>query len=423
MHVRVNVERLTKRLREFAACGADPAGGITRPFGSKADLEVREAFRREASAAGLEYRVDAAGNQWAVWAGQMAWARAIAVGSHLDTVPHGGAYDGAAGVLMSLEAVQSLKAAGYCNRHPLAVVAFTGEEPNPFGLSTLGSRLYTGRLDGPSLSGRTDPDGLSLQDALRRVGGDLFGCAALNPEELAAFIEPHVEQSGRLAAAGLPVGVVSRITGIYRDAFVLTGEQNHSGTTPLNDRRDALTAFGHAIVALDALLRKAWPEWMVGTIGHVRVYPNAINIVPSVVEFTVELRSTDAGQLQQCARRYRTWMREVMERQGIATSVENLLDQAPQPLSSTIQNVLREAGRARQLDPPVIPSWAGHDATHLARRVPTGMLFIRSLGGKSHCPDEESRLDDLALGTQILADALMTLDERLEEVTAHANTL
>ncbi len=414
----ISSQRLIQRIVNLAAIGQDPAGGITRPFGSDADLRARRAFQAEVEKAGLAYHVDAAGNQWAVLAGADAFAKMIAVGSHLDTVPHGGAYDGSAGVLMALEAIQSLSVAGYRSRHPLAVVAFTGEEPNPFGLSTLGSRLFTGRLEGQDLLDYTDGDGRSLQDALKRVGGDLSQCNTLNPDRIAAFIEPHVEQSGRLDELGLPVAVVDQITGIYRDQVTLTGEQNHAGTTPLAKRRDALNAFGRAVVGMDAMLRDVWPEWMVGTIGQVRVYPNAVNIVPSEVTFTVELRSTNMAQLQRGAERYREHLTDELERWGIAVTIRNLLNQAPQPLSSAIQKVLVDSARARHVKPPVLSSWAGHDATHIARRVPAGMLFVRSLGGKSHCPDEESRPADLALAAEIIYDALIVLDQSLEEVLA-----
>ncbi|NMP24534.1 hydantoinase/carbamoylase family amidase [Sulfobacillus harzensis] len=419
----ISSERLMQRIVEFAAIGRDPGGGITRPFGSDADFEARTAFHREVIEAGLEYQVDAAGNQWGRMPGHEASAKTIAAGSHLDTVPHGGAYDGAAGVLMSLEVLQSLAARGYRNRHPLAVVAFTGEEPNPFGLSTLGSRLYTGRLGSAQLMTHTSDNGRLLTEALRRVGGDLANCDSLDPDEIGAFIEPHIEQSGRLDAADLPIGVVDRITGIYRDHITLTGEQNHAGTTVLAHRRDALHAFSHAVLALNALLREPWPHWMVGTVGQVHVYPNAVNIVPSQVVFTVEIRSTDVDQLQHAAERYRQRLEQAMTSLSIAVTIRNILNQAPQPLSADLQRILVNAAQSRGVAPPILNSWAGHDATHMARRVPTGMLFIRSLAGKSHCPDEASRAPDLAMGAEILHDALIALDQTLEEVVTGVKAL
>lgn len=422
MSASIRAERLMRRINEFREIGKDPGGGLTRPFGSEADLEARSAFRRAVLEAHLEYQVDAAGNQWGYLPGRETSAKTIAAGSHLDTVSHGGAYDGTAGVLMSLEVLESLAARSYQSRHSFAVVAFTGEEPNPFGLSTLGSRLYTGRLIGTDLMSHTSEDGRALTEALERVGGDLSRCQSLNPENLAAFIEPHIEQSGRLDGADLPIAVVDRITGIYRDRITLTGEQNHAGTTLLADRRDALYGFGRAVVAFNRLLRESWPHWMVGTVGQIRVYPNAVNIVPSEVVFTVEIRSTDLDQLQEAGKRYRQRVELEMQALRIDITVSNLLNQAPEPLSLAVQSILIDVARSHHVDPPIYNSWAGHDATHLARKVPTGMLFIRSLGGKSHCPDEASRPADLVLGAEILHDALVTLDQTLE-VTTHAATV
>lgn len=412
----INPERLQYRLTQFAAIGADPAGGITRPFGSEADRLARVAFCQEVNAAGLNYRVDAAGNQWAILPGTDPQAKLIVAGSHLDTVPHGGAYDGIGGVLVSLEAIQTIKQQGYSNRHPLAVIAFTGEEPNPFGLSTLGSRLYTARLTARALVNRVSATGETLQDALQRVGGDLARCDTLTPSEVAVFIEPHVEQSGRLDDANLPIGVVDCITGIYRDRVTLMGEQNHAGTTRIVDRKDAVEAFADAVSLLETLLQEPWPEWMVGTIGQVQVYPNAINIVPSRVDFIVELRSTDVEQLHACAKRYHQQLAVRMAQRHIVLSVDNVLDQAPEVLSPTVSNLLEQQVRTHHLTPLTVASWAGHDATHMARVVPTGMLFIRSIHGKSHCPDEYSRLEDLVVAADILHDTLKHLDQVLEEV-------
>ncbi len=419
----INDGRLQQRLTYFSTIGADPAGGISRPFGSAADVQARQALRQEIEAASLTYRVDAAGNQWGILPGSDPQSKLIVAGSHLDTVPHGGAYDGIGGVLIALEAIQTIQQSGYANRHPLAVVAFTGEEPNPFGLSTLGSRLYTGRLQAQALLEHTSSSGERLQEALARVGGDLTQCQTLNPAEVACYIEPHVEQSGRLDEADLPIGVVDRITGIYRDHITLVGEQNHAGTTPLTHRKDALEAFADAALLVEDLLHQSWPEWIVGTIGQVSVYPNAINIVPSRVDFIVEWRSTDQAQLHRCAQRYRDAVSAHMQTRHITLSIDNVLDQAPETLAVPLRRFLQQQVHRHQPSHLTLSSWAGHDATHMARMVPTGMLFIRSIHGKSHCPDEFSRSEDLALGANILCDAIEQLDNVFEEVMANAASL
>ncbi|AEW03656.1 amidase, hydantoinase/carbamoylase family [Sulfobacillus acidophilus DSM 10332] len=417
MTAQIHPERLRRRLKTLGAIGRDPSGGITRPFGSAADGEARRWFFAEAADAGLTVTVDAAGNQWAVWPGT-AGEKTIAAGSHLDTVPQGGMYDGAAGVILALEAIETLKEAGYRPHHPLAVVAFTGEEPNPFGLSTLGSRLLTGKLKAAALKNVTDPAGRTLAEALREVGGDLDSADHLTPDFLAAFIEPHVEQSGRLDQAGLPLGLVDVITGIHRDRIVFQGEQNHAGTTRPEDRRDALMAFGEAVTAFEALLG----DGVIGTIGQAAIFPNAINIVPSRVEYVAEMRSVDENRLAERVQEHRERLTRLALRRGVTVHVTNVLNQAPRALHPDIHRLLVDRLVYRQIPVTTLSSLAGHDATHLADVVPTGMLFIRSLGGKSHCPEESSRLEDLALGAQVLADALLVLDREIRRLS-HAQTL
>ncbi|MCY0863621.1 MAG: Zn-dependent hydrolase [Sulfobacillus sp.] len=416
----IDAERLARHLEVLGSIGQEADGGITRPFGSVADEEARRWFENTAKQAGLVYRVDPAGNQWASLPGA-ANARTIAVGSHLDSVPHGGRYDGAAGVVLALEALQTLRQKGYSPQHTLAVVAFTGEEPNPFGLSTLGSRLLTGRLDPRALEDVTDPAGRRLDEALRRVGGDLTRCNTLNPAFLAAFIEPHIEQSGRLDDANRPLGVVNRITGIYRDRVRIIGEQNHAGTTHPRDRRDALLAFGEAVGVFERLMDTEEP-WVVGTIGHAEIYPNAVNIVPSRVEYVAELRSVDLFRLKTRAMSYREQLERLAAHRRITVEIENLLDQPPRDLHPAIRRLLEEALDRRQVPVMTLPSLAGHDATHLAAWVPTGMLFIRSLGGKSHCPEEASRLDDLALAADVLMEVWPVLDHEMRR-NPHGYTL
>lgn len=416
----INRERLEHNLQHLAQIGADATGGITRPFGSEADRTARSWLAQWIQEAHFDYEVDGAGNQWGRWWGSDPNAPEFIVGSHLDTVPHGGAFDGAGGVLLSLEALQAIFEAGYRPRHTLALVALTGEEPNPFGLSTLGSRLITGKLQADTLMGQTGESGQSLQEALLAVGGDLTRLQPIHPERIAAFIEPHVEQSGRLDQAQWPLGVVDRITGIYRDKITLIGEQNHSGTTPLAQRKDALQAFGEAVRDWETLLNQAWPHWMVGTIGQVGVYPNAINIVPSRVDFVIELRCLDMGQLHEAVAHYHDRLQHTMKKRGIKVTVAPLLDQAPADMSSRIRDILVEQTLRISGHAPLLSSWAGHDATHFSRVVPTGMLFIRSVGGKSHCPQEYSHLDDLTLGAEVIASTLKRLDG---EVTSHVSPL
>ncbi len=412
MHQRINGMRLGQRIDSLSAIGRDPTGGITRPFGSNAERQAREWFKQEAvQDVGLTWRVDAAANMWAIHPGQEDLPM-VAAGSHLDTVPHGGALDGAAGVLMALEAIQSLKENGYPNRHPLAVLVFTAEEPNPFELSTLGSRLLTGRLAADQLMEVTDGRGTSLADALERVGGNLTACGQLNPHVLSAFIEPHIEQGARLDRVGQPLSAVQGITAIYRDRVTILGEQNHGGTTRLVDRHDALLAFADAARQFEELL--AAQDGVVGTIGQADVYPNAINIVPSRVHFVMEMRSPDREVLHQRVDVYHRLLQQLSVERGVAVTIAPILDQPPSTLDAGIREVIEGLLTLHGVPTESLYSLAGHDATHMARVLPSGMLFVRSIGGKSHCADEASHPEDLVLGAEVLAEALVALDQTLQ---------
>ncbi|MDA8193376.1 MAG: hydantoinase/carbamoylase family amidase [Thermaerobacter sp.] len=306
-------------------------------------------------------------------------------------------------MILALEVIQALSEGGYRNRHPWAVAVFTGEEPNPFGLSTLGSRLLTGVL---SLD--TVRNTAGLPEALAAAGGDVEGLAALAPD-LAAFIEPHIEQGPRLDEAGVPLAVVEGITGIHRDRITLSVEQNHAGTTPMARRRDAVAAFSEAAMLFEKrLLSPGFP--LVGTIGQVTVYPNAVNVVPGLVEFVAEMRSPDTERLRQAAARYRQELQALAGRRRISATVANLLDQPASQMDPGIRQVLAAVLDRRGVPYQTLYSLAGHDATHLSRVVPTGMLFVRSRQGKSHCPDEWSAPEDIRLAAETLAEAWIQLD-------------
>ncbi|PSR24905.1 N-carbamoyl-L-amino-acid hydrolase [Sulfobacillus thermosulfidooxidans DSM 9293] len=398
--------RLQRRLDALAAIGRDDTGGITRPFGSAAERAARQWFLGEAEKAGLVTRTDPAGNLWALFPG--ASLDIVAVGSHLDTVVHGGAYDGALGVLLGLEALQTLQEEGYRPHHTLAVLALTGEEPNPFRLSTLGSRLLTGILSWDTVLEVTDETGYSVREALHQAGAPALHDPGVHMPHLKGFFEPHIEQGPRLHEAGLPVGVVSTITGITRQLITLTGEQNHAGTTPYVARRDAVQGFAQAMVLFQELSQQ-FVDRAVGTVGYVRVFPNSINIVPSRVEFMVEWRAPQLEILAEVTSTFWQRLQALGSRLHLSLTREIILDQAPSPMDEAVQALLHGVIEEMGVPHPTMVSWAGHDAAHLAKRVPTGMLFVRS-NGYSHCPDESANTEDIMLAAEIVRRALMRWD-------------
>ncbi len=407
MHEVLFEERLLARLDTAQSIGRDPAGGITRPFGSVAEREIRQWFLAEAEAAGLGTRRDGAGNLWALYPG--AHEDILAAGSHLDTVSHGGAYDGALGVLMALEAVQTLKDSGYQPQHTLAVLVLTGEEPNGFRLSTLGSRLLTGVLHLDDIREITDDTGYSVWQALADAGATLDSTDLLPHFPLKGFVEPHIEQGPRLQEMGQPLAAVTRITGIVRHRIVITGEANHAGTTPWPQRRDAVQGFAQIMTVFKALI-DCHLDQVTGTVGYVKVYPNAVNIIPASVEFIVEWRSPDQTILTTVSEEYWAKVQKLAKQWSLGTARQVILNQSPSPMDSAVQQLLQQTITKEGLKPIALESWAGHDAAHLAGLVPTGMLFIRS-NGKSHCPDEDCHPQDIILGSRVLTAFLRQWDQ------------
>ncbi|MDU4959204.1 MAG: Zn-dependent hydrolase [Sporomusaceae bacterium] len=413
----VNIMRIQARLQALAAIGRNAGGGIDRSFGSAADLAARKHLATLlTNEVGAAVSVDPAANIWAK-INEQSPLPAIVAGSHHDTVPNGGMYDGALGVILAIEVLQAVKEACWPLRHPLAMVSFTAEEPNPFNLSTLGSRLATGKLTAAQLAGAEDPlQKLSLDEALTRAGGSLGNLAAarLQPGKLAAFLECHIEQGQRLDKRCLPLAAVSHITGIYRETVTVCGEANHAGTTLMPDRRDALSAAAAFCLALEQVLRTIDREDVVGTIGRLQIYPNAVNIIPGEVSLTLEIRTPGPAVLEAVLDRLDGAVAVIEAERSVRIQRQVLLDQAAVKLDETVIAAI-DGELAAAAEPYLtLTSMAGHDATHLADVTKSGMLFVRSLNGKSHCPDEDSRLEDIEKAGNILLKTMLRLDKELD---------
>lgn len=374
---------------------------------------ARERLMADWRAMGLEVRCDAAANLL----GQLPARRpapAIWVGSHLDTVPHGGMFDGALGVLAATEALRCLVEGGYRPQHPLAAVNFTAEEPGAFRRSTIGSRAVAGRLD-PSELDSVGPDGRRLADALRELGGDptRIESARLRAGELAAYLELHVEQGRVLFDAGVPLGVVTRITGIRRLHCAFAGEANHAGTTRMRERRDALAGAAELVTAVERAALQAG-EPAVATVGQVHVWPNTANVVAGRAEVVVELRSPDDDRLEALTERVTAEARAVATRRGLGLEIRRVADTPPVAMDAGIRQVLLRAAEAQGCPVLELPSMAGHDAAQVAFVAPAGMLFVASREGRSHSPQEWSEPEAVGAAAQVLLDALVELDATLE---------
>ncbi|XEC96182.1 Zn-dependent hydrolase [Paenibacillus tarimensis] len=410
--LRIRPDRLQERLKTLGAFGRNERGGLDRTTFTPSELMARHWLREECRALGLEVRVDAAANIWARRPGTDPALPVVALGSHIDTVPNGGMYDGALGVIIALEIMSVLEDRGVDTRHPLELVSFSAEEPNPFGLSTFGSRAAAGKLSTPDLAGVCDSNGQLLADALRLAGGDAerLGLAKRDPQELAAFLEVHIEQGKRMLERSVPVGIVTSITGIYREEVTVYGQPNHAGTTLMKDRSDALAAASEMILALESVCRNHPSDETVGTAGRIFTEPNAANIIPGKATFTLEVRGKSGTEIREVTGMWQERMKKMLQSRQVHVERRVLLDQAPQPMDAAIIKLFKETADHLGYDTMQLGSMAGHDAVHLATITKAGMLFVPSIGGKSHCPEEESRIEDIEKAAEIMLHTILALD-------------
>jgi len=416
--VRVNRNRLETNLQALAVYGHNgPSKGITRPFGSQADKEAR-AWLSTLWSRHLELQVhtDPIANLWVTIEGKENLP-AIVVGSHHDTVTNGGMYDGAMGVLLATEVLQTIQEHGIQLRHPLKAVSFSGEEPNSFNVSTLGSKVATGKLSTEDLFEKRDNKGTVLfRETLHELGGDvgLLTNAIITNQEIGAFLECHIEQGKKLESKGLSLGVVTKIIGIYREKIIVIGEANHAGTTLMHHRYDALTAASELLLVAEKAIVACKSDEVVGTVGYLQVEPNSTNIIPGQVEFILEIRAVDSPYKERIIKEITKGFNEVAARRKVEVQREVILDQAPKPMNAELMQALEHG--ANQIGEQVarLISMAGHDAANVSDVTRSAMLFVSSVNGKSHCPDEFSRIEDIAKAGNALLEAVLYLDRKLD---------
>jgi N-carbamoyl-L-amino-acid hydrolase len=403
--------RIRDEIEALARIVSPSAAGYTRISFSPEDIEARDRVMRAMEAAGLSVRVDAAGNIMGRMDGATD-APPILAGSHIDTVEGGGMFDGVAGVVAAIEAAGRLKAARARLAHPLEVVVFTAEEPSPFGISTIGSRAMAGKLR-PDRMALADKSGRRLGEAIARLGGDpdRIGEAARPTGGIRAYLELHIEQGPRLAAAGVPVGVVTGIAGIRRGTVRVSGRADHAGTMPMGSRKDALAAASEAVLALEAVCESSGGE-VVGTVGRIEAYPNALNVVPGSVTMGMEMRGLDEGRLDAAADAFREAVGRIEARRGVVVEFTIGVSSISIRFPEDLVNILEAACAALGVPCMKLASWAGHDANHLAEVAPAVMLFVPSEGGRSHCAEERTDFDDIATGAEVLAAAIREIDGR-----------
>ncbi|MFF6995542.1 allantoate amidohydrolase [Streptomyces sp. NPDC008313] len=387
------------------------SGGYRRYAWTAADTDCRAWFRAQAESRGLTYEVDRNGNQWA-WLGDPEAGDAVVTGSHLDSVPDGGAFDGPLGVVSSFAALDELRARDARLDKPLAVVNFGDEEGARFGLACVGSRLTAGRLTTEQAHRLTDADGITLPRAMEAAGYDPDAIGP-DPERLArigAFVELHVEQGRALDLSGDPVGVASAIWPHGRWRFDFRGEANHAGTTRLVDRRDPMLPYAETVLAAR---REARLAGAVATFGKIAVEPNGVNAIPSLVRGWLDSRAADQTTLDTVVGGVEKAAREYAEAHGVDLDVVRESFTPVVEFDHALRDELaRVLGTDTGLTVPVLGTGAGHDAGILSGTIPTAMLFVRNPTGVSHSPAEYAAEDDCAAGVTALADVLEGLISR-----------
>lgn len=399
--------------RDLLPIGRHPdSGGYRRFAWTGADAECRAWFEEQARDRGLTHEVDRNGNQWA-WLGDPRQGDAVVTGSHLDSVPDGGAFDGPLGVVSSFAALDELRARGARFDKPIGIVNFGDEEGARFGLACVGSRLSSGQLTVEQAHRLTDGDGVTLPQAMEAAGYDPEGIGA-DPERLArigAFVELHVEQGRALDLSGDAVGIASAIWPHGRWRFDFRGEANHAGTTRLVDRRDPMLSYAETVLAAR---REARLAGAVATFGKISVEPNGVNAIPSLVRGWLDSRAEDQETLDTVVGAIEEAARDYAQLHGVELDVVRESFTPVVEFEHALRDELaRILGRgAAELKVPVLGTGAGHDAGILSGHVPTAMLFVRNPTGVSHSPAEHAAEDDCLAGVTALADVLEGLARR-----------
>jgi allantoate deiminase len=399
-------DQLSSYVATLAQYGRNARGGIDRPVYSPAWAEARRQVATWMEELGLAVRSDAVGNLFGRLEGDE--PAVVLTGSHLDTVPNGGPLDGALGIHAALTAVGALARTLGRPRRTLEVVAICEEEGAAFPCGFWGARAMIGAIAPGEADAIAADDGRTIGRAMREQGFDPARIPEAHRTDLTAFLELHIEQGRIMADAGVPVGVVSTITGQDRGRVVVRGRPDHAGTTPMDLRRDAYLGAAEMALGIAALAERIGRP-AVATVGHVRLEPGAINVVPGQVTFTFDARHPDPARQVELLDGIRAICRDVAERRGLGHDWLPATHHPPQPLEPALRDLLARC--AEDLAVPRMPmiSGAGHDSQVIARAVPTAMLFVPSLEGRSHRPDEWTPVDQILPGVRVLAEALRRL--------------
>jgi N-carbamoyl-L-amino-acid hydrolase len=405
--LRINGARLNEHLKALSEFGKNPQGGVSRVAYSEADRQGREYVMGLMRAAKLNVSVDAAGNI----IGRRSAANnddslpPILFGSHIDSVPEGGNYDGDVGSLGAIEVAQTLAENNVMTRHPLEVVIFQNEEGGLIGSRAMDGELGEKELDLVSRSGKT------IREGIKFIGGDPTKLSTVKRSKgsIKAYLELHIEQGGTLEAEKIDIGIVEGIVGINWWDVTIEGFANHAGTTAMNNRQDALLAGAKFIEAINRVVTSV-PGRQVGTVGRIQALPGAPNVIPGKVVLSLELRDLDARKIDMLYQKIRAEADQIAQSSRVTFDFKQINVNIPAPTDTRIRAIIDSSAKELGLSTKVLPSGAGHDAQDMARLCPVGMIFIPSIGGISHSPKEFSTPKDIENGANVLLGAVVKVD-------------
>jgi allantoate deiminase len=406
--MRIRKERIQKDLDAINAFNATPGKGITRFTFSKEYQGAISYVVEELHRIGVESSFAPGGNLRGRLAGSERSSPSVMMGSHLDSVAQGGRFDGTAGVVAALEAARAIREGDLPHRLPIDLVVFAEEEGGRFGWGLLGSSTWSGRMTAAQLAQIKDREGVSYLEAMESAGVRIQDSSLLNPHSLKAMLELHIEQGRILESRNASIGVVEAIVGIKQVLVTIEGASNHAGTTPMNLRQDAMQGAARIIAAVETVAQQ---EGMAGvaTVGQVFCEPGQANVIPGLVRFSVDVRHSDEVRLEAMVAAIAHLAEGISKSRDLRCHIEVKAEAEPVKMTQEICDLIEKIARRKGLDPFRMASGAGHDTGIIAKISDAGMIFLPSQGGRSHCGEEFTKVEDIALGAEILLDTVLEL--------------
>lgn len=407
----INKQRLRSQMQHISTFGALDGGGITRLAFSKEEKEAREYIKFLLHEFGIDFKEDAIGNIFATLKGEKNLS-SVATGSHIDSVPFGGCYDGALGVMCSLEAIRTIKEQKIKHKRPIELIVFSCEESSRFNMATVGSKVVSGKLDIEKTKILKDKNGTSLYEAAKEFGCDvdsLFS-AILPKKHFYSYMELHIEQGPVLENSNIPVGIVTGIAAPIRYELKIVGRADHSGATPMNMRADALVAASEIILGIEEIASKKSGKTTVATVGFANATPGVLNVIPKEVVLGIDIRDIDNKYLEKADNLVNELIVHVTRKRGLTYTLKQLTKDIPVKLSEKVINIIEKEANFLKIPYIKLPSGAGHDAMHMPEVSEfTGMIFVPCKNGISHNVLEEVNFKDVFMATEVLTKTLITL--------------